>query len=78
MPIKELWSMYINSHVYKNLRRQFGWVYNSDKQTLVAMADVEEKIEYGVDWKGGAACDMDSAADRFRAGANAIGKKVRP
>jgi len=22
MPIKELWSMYINSHVYKNLRRQ--------------------------------------------------------
>jgi hypothetical protein len=42
------------------------------------MADVEEKVEYEVEWKGGAARDMDNAADRFRAGANAIGKKVRP
>lgn len=39
------------------------------------MADVEEKAEYEVEWKGGAARDMDNAADRFRAGANAIGKK---
>jgi hypothetical protein len=42
------------------------------------MADVEEKVEYEVEWKRGAARDMDNAADRFRAGANAIGKKVRP
>lgn len=42
------------------------------------MADVEEKAEYEVEWKGGAARDMDNAADRFRAGANAIGKKVSP
>lgn len=42
------------------------------------MAYVEEKAEYEVEWKGGAARDMDNAADRFSAGANAIGKKVRP
>jgi hypothetical protein len=42
------------------------------------MADVEEKFEYEVEWKGGAARDMDNAVDRFRAGAKAIGKKVRP
>jgi hypothetical protein len=77
MPIKELWSIYINRHVYKNLRRQLA-VSNCDKQTAVAMADVEEKVEYEVEWKGGAARDMDNAADRFRASANAIGKKVRP
>lgn len=53
-------------------------MYNSDKQTAVAMADVEEKVEYEVEWKGGAASDIDNAADRFRAGAKAIGKKVRP
>jgi hypothetical protein len=41
------------------------------------MADVEEKVEYEVEWKGGAARDIDNAADRFRAGANAIAKKVR-
>jgi len=53
-------------------------VSNCDKQTAVAMADVEEKFEYEVEWKGGAARDMDNAVDRFRAGAKAIGKKVRP
>jgi hypothetical protein len=42
------------------------------------MDDVEEKVEYEVEWKRGAASDIDNAADRFRAGANAIGKKVRP
>lgn len=42
------------------------------------MTDVEEKVEYEVKWKGGAAREMDSAADRVRPGANAIGKKVRP
>lgn len=42
------------------------------------MAGVEEKVEYEVEWKGGAARDMDNAADRFSARANAIGKKVRP
>jgi hypothetical protein len=42
------------------------------------MADVEEKVEYEVEWKGGAASDMDNGADRFRVGAKAIGKKVRP
>ena len=42
------------------------------------MTDFEEKVEYEVEWKGGAARDMDNAADRSRAGANAIGKKVRP
>jgi hypothetical protein len=42
------------------------------------MADVEEKVEYDVEWKGGTAPDMDSAADRFRAGSNTIGRKVRP
>ena len=70
--------MHINNHVYKNLRRQFGYVYNSDKQTAVAMADVEEKVEYEVEWKGGTAPDTDSVAVRFRACAKAIGRMVRP
>ena len=39
------------------------------------MADVEEKVEYEVEWKGLTASDTYSVADRFRAGANAIGKK---
>jgi hypothetical protein len=42
------------------------------------MADVEEKVEHEVEWKGGTAPDTDSAADRFRASAKAIGRKVRP
>ncbi|MDQ4015185.1 MAG: hypothetical protein M3136_05420 [Thermoproteota archaeon] len=42
------------------------------------MADVEEKVEYEVEWKGGTAPDMESAADRFRASAKAIDRKVRP
>jgi hypothetical protein len=42
------------------------------------MGDVKGKIEYEVEWKGGAARYMDNRADRFRAGANTIGKKVRP
>jgi hypothetical protein len=42
------------------------------------MADVEEKVEYEVEWKGLTASDTYSVADRFRAGAKAIGRKVRP
>ena len=42
------------------------------------MADVEEKVEYEVEWKGGAASDMDNGADRFRAGSTTISNKVRP
>jgi hypothetical protein len=41
------------------------------------MADLDEKIEYEVERKGGAAPDMDKGADRFKAGAKEIGKKVR-
>ena len=53
-------------------------MYNSDKQAALAMGDVKGKVEYEVEWKGGAASDMDNGADRFRAGSNTIGKKVRP
>lgn len=42
------------------------------------MGDVKGKVEYKVEWKGGAASDMDNGADRFRAGSNTISKKVRP
>ena len=42
------------------------------------MADVEEKVEYEVEWKGAAASDMDNGADRFRAGSNTRSKKLRP
>jgi hypothetical protein len=42
------------------------------------MDDVEEKVEYEVEWKGGSASDMDNGAYRLRAGSNTIGKKVRP
>lgn len=42
------------------------------------MTDFEEKVKYEAEWKGSAARDMDNAADRSRAGANAIAKKVRP
>ena len=42
------------------------------------MVDVKGKVEYNVESKGGAARYMDNGADRFRAGANTIGKKVRP
>ena len=42
------------------------------------MADVEEKGEYEIESKGGTAPDTDSVADRFRASAKAIDRKVRP
>lgn len=42
------------------------------------MGDVKGKVEYEVEWKGGAARYMDNGADRFRAGPSTIGKKVRP
>jgi hypothetical protein len=42
------------------------------------MGDVKGKVEYEVEWKGCAERYMDNGADRFRAGANTIGKKVRP
>ncbi|HEX2471470.1 MAG TPA: hypothetical protein VHJ59_01840 [Nitrososphaera sp.] len=51
-------------------------VYKSDKETAIAMVNVEEKVEYKVERKSGAAPDMDNAADMFKAGAKAMGKKV--
>jgi hypothetical protein len=40
------------------------------------MVDLEEKVEYKVERKSGAADDMDNAADKVKAGAKAMGKKV--
>ena len=40
------------------------------------MVDLEEKVEYNVERKSGAADDMDNAADKVKAGAKAMGKKV--
>jgi hypothetical protein len=40
------------------------------------MADEEEKVEYKVERKTGASHDMDNAADKMKAGAKAMGKKV--
>ena len=40
------------------------------------MGDVKGKVEYEVEWKRGAASDMDNGADRLRAGSNTIGKKI--
>ncbi|HEX6253456.1 MAG TPA: hypothetical protein VFZ55_04470 [Nitrososphaera sp.] len=40
------------------------------------MVDLEEKVEYKVERKSGAVDDMDNAADKVKAGAKAMGKKV--
>lgn len=40
------------------------------------MVDLEEKVEYKVERKSGAADDMDNAVDKVKAGAKAMGKKV--
>jgi hypothetical protein len=40
------------------------------------MVELEEKVEYKVERKSGAADDMDNAADKVKAGAKAMGKKV--
>ena len=40
------------------------------------MVDVEEKVEYKVERKSDAADDTESAADKMKAGAKAMGKKV--
>lgn len=40
------------------------------------MVDEEEKVEYKVERKSGAEDDMDNAADKVKAGAKAMGKKV--
>lgn len=40
------------------------------------MGEVEEKIEYKVERKSGEASDTDNAADKVKAGAKAMGKKV--
>ena len=40
------------------------------------MVDLEEKVEYNVERKSGAADDMDNAADKVKAGAKAMDKKV--
>ncbi len=41
------------------------------------MVDVEEKkVEYKVERKSGATHDMDDAAEKVKAGAKAMGKKV--
>ncbi|MDQ3851666.1 MAG: hypothetical protein M3251_04690 [Thermoproteota archaeon] len=40
------------------------------------MVDVEEKVEYKVEKKTGAEHDIDKAADKVKAGAKAMGKKV--
>jgi hypothetical protein len=40
------------------------------------MADEEEKVEYKVERKTRASDDMDNAADKMKAGAKAMGKKV--
>jgi hypothetical protein len=40
------------------------------------MVDVEEKVEYKVEKKSGAEHDIANAADKVKAGAKAMGKKV--
>lgn len=40
------------------------------------MVDLEGKVEYKVERKGGGADDMDNAVDKVKAGAKAMGKKV--
>lgn len=40
------------------------------------MVNEEEKVEYKVERKSGAEHDMDNAADKMKAGAKAMGKKV--
>jgi hypothetical protein len=40
------------------------------------MVDVEEKVEYKVEKKSGAEHDIADAADKVKAGAKAMGKKV--
>jgi hypothetical protein len=40
------------------------------------MVDLEEKVEYNVERKSGAADDMDNTADKVKAGAKAMDKKV--
>ena len=40
------------------------------------MVDIEEKVEYKVEKKSGAEHDIDNAAEKVKAGAKAMGKKV--
>jgi hypothetical protein len=40
------------------------------------MVDVEYKVEYKVEKKSGAEYDINNAADKVKAGAKAMGKKV--
>ena len=40
------------------------------------MVDAEEKVEYKVEKKSGAEHDIANAADKVKAGAKAMGKKV--
>lgn len=67
--------MYINSYDYKILQGNLA-VYKCDKETAIAMINVEGEVEYKVEWKSGAAPDIDNAADMFKVGAKAMGKKV--
>lgn len=61
---------------YKNLRNQFFYVHESDNGAAIAMVDVEEKVEYKVERKNDAADEMCNAADKAKAGAKAMGKKL--
>jgi hypothetical protein len=50
--------------------------YKSDKETAIAMVDVEEKVKYKVDKKSGAEHDIANTADKVKTGAKAMGEKV--
>jgi hypothetical protein len=76
LAIKELGSIHIEIHVCKNLSRQFAQVYKSDKETAIAMSDIEEKVEYKVERKSDRDRDLGDAGDKVKAGAKAMGKKV--
>ena len=54
----------------------FFQVYKFDKETAIAMVDVEEKVEYKVETKSEAAYDTENTVDKVKAGAKAMGKKV--
>jgi hypothetical protein len=66
----------MKNYIYKNLIRGFFKVHKFDKETAIAMVDIEEKVEYNVDRKSGTAHDMENAGDKVKAGAKAMGKKV--
>jgi hypothetical protein len=76
LAIKELGSLHIEIHVCKNLSGQFAQVYKSDKETAIAMSDIEEKVEYKVERKSDRDRDLGDLGDKVKAGAKAMGKKV--